>query len=111
MGKAPHCCIAIALTLLLLLPLPLLAGAAEERANKSSLGGIFWATGKDESDLLTTLEAEDPSAVDNDSDELAGGFSSLDSMLQWAIGTFNLPPFLLDSRSFYEIFAANFVIL
>ncbi|ONK72142.1 uncharacterized protein A4U43_C04F16220 [Asparagus officinalis] len=57
-----------------------------EKANVSSLGGIFWATGKDESDLVAALEAEDPSAVDRDSDELAGGFSSLDSMLQWAIG-------------------------
>lgn len=87
MGKTLSCCcISITLILLLLSPAPPLAAAAEERANRTSLGGIFWATGKDETDLLTTLEAEDPSAVDKDSDELAGGFSSLDSMLQWAIG-------------------------
>lgn len=90
MGRGSCCCaLTVALVFLLLLLSPArAAAAAEEKANKTALGGIFWATGKDESDLLTTLEAEDPSAVDRDSDDLDGGFSSLDSMLQWAIGDF-----------------------
>ncbi|PKA59262.1 hypothetical protein AXF42_Ash001356 [Apostasia shenzhenica] len=74
-------------TVLLLLSLFLAAAAAaaEDRANKSSLAGILWATGKDESDLLADMESDD--AVDGDvGDELAGGFSSLEGMLHWAIG-------------------------
>lgn len=101
MGRAlPFCCITVTLALVLLSPAPPLSAAVaatEEKTNRTSLGGIFWATGKDESDFLTTLEVEDPSAVDKDSDELDGGFSSLDSMLQWAIGyIFFLPHFIQD---------------
>ncbi|RRT40926.1 hypothetical protein B296_00058196 [Ensete ventricosum] len=78
--------------LLLLFLFSLLAaaaiGAAEGRANKSSsLGGLFWATGKDESELLALVESkEEPSAGEDEIDGFAGGFNSLDSMLQWAIG-------------------------
>ncbi|CAL9207039.1 unnamed protein product, partial [Musa hybrid cultivar] len=77
---------------LLLLPflfslLAAAAAAAEARANKSSsLEGLFWATGKDESELLAMLESkEEPSAREGEIDGFAGGFSSLDGMLQWAI--------------------------
>ncbi|XP_008801182.2 hsp70 nucleotide exchange factor FES1 isoform X2 [Phoenix dactylifera] len=77
---------ALSLVLLLLLS-PSLAASSEERENKSSsLGALFWATGKDESDLLTVVDSHDPSAVESENDEFAGGFSSLDGMLQWAIG-------------------------
>lgn len=64
------------------------AAAAEARANKSSsLEGLFWATGKDESELLAVVESkEEPSAGEDEIDGFAGGFSSLDGMLQWAIG-------------------------
>lgn len=109
MGKASCCCtltIALAFLLLLLLLSPPRAAAAEEKANKTSLGGFFWATGKDGSDLLTTLEAEDPSAVDRDSDDLDGGFSSLDSMLQWAIGHSD-PEKLKEKASEVQKLSAN----
>ncbi|URD81605.1 Nucleotide exchange factor Fes1 [Musa troglodytarum] len=79
--------------LLLLFLFSLLAAAAaaaavDARANKSSsLEGLFWATGKDESELLAMMESkEEPSAGEDEIDGFAGGFSSLDGMLQWAIG-------------------------
>lgn len=85
--------------LLLLVAVGAAAGAAaeKERANKSAAaGGLLWATGKDENDLLTAIDSDDPSAVEDDaSDEFAGGFSSLDSMLQWAIGKLIHPSSLL----------------
>ncbi|URD81607.1 Nucleotide exchange factor Fes1 [Musa troglodytarum] len=78
--------------LLLLFLFSLLAAAAaaaavDARANKSSsLEGLFWATGKDESELLAMMESkEEPSAGEDEIDGFAGGFSSLDGMLQWAI--------------------------
>ncbi|KAJ8645871.1 hypothetical protein MRB53_007619 [Persea americana] len=55
------------------------AVVADLAKNKSSSGGVFWATAKDESELVTKAEAEEH-------DEFEGGFSSLDGMLQWAIG-------------------------
>ncbi|XP_072991990.1 hsp70 nucleotide exchange factor FES1 [Typha latifolia] len=70
------------LGLALLLFCWLLSAADDERANKSSGGTLIWATGKDETDLLTVVD----SPVEDEADELSGGFSSLDSMLQWAIG-------------------------
>ncbi|OAY43789.1 uncharacterized protein LOC110621144 [Manihot esculenta] len=61
-----------------------------ERFNKtSSSGGLFWSTAKEESDLMLKAEPDEDSsaaAVVNDHDDLDGGFSSLDGMLQWAIG-------------------------
>lgn len=85
MGKFP-----ITTALCLLLPLCLLVSAtaaAEERVNRSSTGGILWATVKDESDILAVMNPDDDNFVDGGaSDELAGGFSSLEGMLQWAIG-------------------------
>ncbi|KAG0488244.1 hypothetical protein HPP92_006799 [Vanilla planifolia] len=77
-------------TILLLLWLYLATetkAVAEDRANKSSLGGILWASGKDESDFLAALDADDDYDMgEKDGGELTGGFSSLESMLQWAIG-------------------------
>ncbi|RWR74362.1 hsp70 nucleotide exchange factor FES1 isoform X2 [Cinnamomum micranthum f. kanehirae] len=55
------------------------AVVADIAKNKSSSGGVFWATAKDESELVTKADAEEH-------DEFEGGFSSLDGMLQWAIG-------------------------
>lgn len=55
------------------------AVVADIARNKSSSGGVFWATAKDESELVTKADAEEH-------DEFEGGFSSLDGMLQWAIG-------------------------
>lgn len=59
--------------------------AERARSNKSSsLGGFVWATGKDEGDLIPMVESpEEPLPVE---DEIAGAFSSLEGMLQWAIG-------------------------
>jgi nucleotide exchange factor SIL1 len=44
-----------------------------------------WATGKDEGELAAEREAAGGGSVVED--DFAGGFGSLDSMLQWAIGT------------------------
>lgn len=90
MDKSRCCWITITLiSLLLLSPSPSSsaeASEAKEKVNITSANGIFWATGKDERDLFASLESEDSFSDDGDSDEFAGGFSSLDSMLQWAIG-------------------------
>lgn len=60
-------------------------------ANESSLGGLIWSSAKEESDLLIEHRPQEDSAVAtpvvHDADGFDGGFSSLDSMLQWAIGT------------------------
>ncbi|KAM7269003.1 hypothetical protein ACFE04_024500 [Oxalis oulophora] len=58
-----------------------------EQENKSSSGGVHWTSAKEEQDLL--LRNHDTTQQDGDDfndDEMDGGFSSLDSMLQWAIG-------------------------
>ncbi|PKU76190.1 hsp70 nucleotide exchange factor FES1 [Dendrobium catenatum] len=63
------------------------SATAEDRANKSSTPGFLWSTAKEKSDLLAAIDPDDDYAVDGDaSGEFAGGFSSLEGMLQWAIG-------------------------
>ncbi|XAR64318.1 hypothetical protein NMG60_11024611 [Bertholletia excelsa] len=57
-----------------------------ERVNKSVSEELFWSTAKQEEDLLRKAEDEESPALLNENDELDGGFSSLDGMLQWAIG-------------------------
>lgn len=65
---------------------------AEDTANtnKSSLGGLIWSSAKEEGDLLVENRPQEDStaatAVVHDPDGFDGGFYSLDSMLQWAIG-------------------------
>lgn len=68
----------IASTFVLLL-LAFALAVADVANNQSSSGGLFWATAKDESELLVKAEADEH-------DEFESGFSSLDGMLQWAIG-------------------------
>ncbi|XP_059658377.1 uncharacterized protein LOC132304643 isoform X2 [Cornus florida] len=63
-----------------------IAVARAEKVNKSSSGGLFWSSAKEEGDLLRKAEAEESTAALNDKDDFDGGFSSLDGMLQWAIG-------------------------
>ncbi|KAL2901269.1 Hsp70 nucleotide exchange factor FES1 [Bienertia sinuspersici] len=58
--------------------------ASEDRVNKS-FPGLIWSTGKDEGELFRKSHSEEPVAL-NENDELDGGFSSIDGMLQWAIG-------------------------
>ncbi|KAL5733790.1 hypothetical protein ACOSP7_031651 [Xanthoceras sorbifolium] len=64
--------------------------AMAERVNISSSGGLFWSTAKEEEDLLRKADPNDDSSaasvVNERDDELDGGFSSLEGMLQWAIG-------------------------
>ncbi|XWS41154.1 hypothetical protein CRYUN_Cryun17cG0055900 [Craigia yunnanensis] len=61
-----------------------MARTSAERENKSSSAGLFWSTAKEEGDLVHKAgPAEDSTAAGEDVD---GGFSSLDVMLQWAIG-------------------------
>lgn len=72
----------------LLLLLVVVAVARAERANRSASAGLFWSTAKEEADLVRMSDPqEDPTAqAVNEQDGLDGGFSSLDGMLQWAIG-------------------------
>uniref|UniRef100_A0A2P2LMR9 Uncharacterized protein MANES_08G098100 n=1 Tax=Rhizophora mucronata TaxID=61149 RepID=A0A2P2LMR9_RHIMU len=69
-----------------------------ERANETfPSAGLFWSTAKEEPNLLRKTEPHDDDsaaasssfsadAIVNDHDDSNGGFSSLDGMLQWAIG-------------------------
>ncbi|XP_039118177.1 hsp70 nucleotide exchange factor FES1 [Dioscorea cayenensis subsp. rotundata] len=60
-----------------------LAAERENHSSSNSLGGILWSTDMAEGDLLAMA---DSSPVEEHTDEFSGGFSSLDGMLQWAIG-------------------------
>ncbi|KAJ9710074.1 hypothetical protein PVL29_001512 [Vitis rotundifolia] len=60
--------------------------AQADRVNKSSSGGLFWSTAKEEGDLMRKSEAQESTVGVDDNADLDGGFSSLDGMLQWAIG-------------------------
>ncbi|KAF5746346.1 hsp70 nucleotide exchange factor FES1 isoform X2 [Tripterygium wilfordii] len=70
---------------LVIMLLLLTVGAKDPNRNSTS-GGLVWSTAKDEGDLLGKTEPEDAAAELNDHEHLDGGFSSLDGMLQWAIG-------------------------
>ena len=75
--------------------------AMAERVNNSSSAGLFWSTAKEEEDLLRKADPNDDSTaasvVNERDDELDGGFSSLDGMLQWAIGILFLLSFFTFS--------------
>ena len=62
--------------------------------NNNGSSSLYWSTAKDEVDLLTKPQAQQED--DSDSD---GGFSSLEGMLQWAIGIS-----IYDCLFFYTIF-------
>ncbi|XP_039795885.1 hsp70 nucleotide exchange factor FES1-like [Panicum virgatum] len=87
-----HLLLAVSLSVSVLLPLLLPAAATAAVAVvegdgeiKSALGaGRQWATGKDEVNLVAERDTAGGGLVEED--EFAGGFGSLDSMLQWAIG-------------------------
>ncbi|XP_062199743.1 hsp70 nucleotide exchange factor FES1-like [Phragmites australis] len=88
-----HHLLGVVLSSVVLLPLLMPAATAAAAAvvaegdgeNKSALGAARqWATGKDEGELVAGGEAGGSASVVED--EFEGGFGSLDSMLQWAIG-------------------------
>ncbi|XP_074283487.1 hsp70 nucleotide exchange factor FES1-like isoform X2 [Silene latifolia] len=56
----------------------------DARVNKST-SRLFWSTGKEDGDLVRKADSEESVGL-SENDELDGGFSSLDGMLQWAIG-------------------------
>lgn len=97
LSKRPGCHYLLALVLSAAVVLPLLVPAASAAAavavpvaeadgeNKSARATRQWATGKGEEELVAEKEADRIDSVVED--EFAGGFGSLDSMLQWAIGT------------------------
>lgn len=60
--------------------------ARAELVNRSASGGPFWSTAKDGEDLVGQEETDESVLFLNERDEFDGGFSSLDGMLQWAIG-------------------------
>ncbi|KAK8587702.1 hypothetical protein V6N12_022185 [Hibiscus sabdariffa] len=61
-----------------------MAATSVERENMSSSAGLFWSTAKEEGDLVHKSGYTDDSTAT--ADDIDGGFSSLDGMLQWAIG-------------------------
>lgn len=69
----------------LLLLVAAVATTMAERENTSSSGSLFWTTAKEENDLSQKSD-DSTSEAEAIVDDLDGGFSSLDSMLQWAIG-------------------------
>ncbi|XVE86408.1 hypothetical protein DITRI_Ditri18aG0032200 [Diplodiscus trichospermus] len=73
----------ISLLLLLFIAMEM-ARTSAERENKSSSAGLFWSTAKEEGDLVHKAGPADDSSAPGD--VVDGGFSSLDGMLQWAIG-------------------------
>lgn len=86
-----------ALWLLILLMITMAIGRAE-RVNNSSSAGLFWSTAKEDEDQPRKAERNDDStaaAIVNDHDELDGGFSSIDGMLQWAIGATSVNYFVI----------------
>ena len=101
-----HLLLAVSLSVSVLLPLLLPAAATAAVAVvegdgeiKSALGaGRQWATGKDEVNLVAEGDTARVGSVEED--EFAGGFGSLDSMLQWAIGTGIPNPLNSAVRSF-----------
>ncbi|GMI98114.1 hypothetical protein like AT3G51980 [Hibiscus trionum] len=71
-------------SLLLLFTVTAMAATSAERENKSSSAGLFWSAAKEEGDLVHKSGYTDDSTAT--ADDIDGGFSSLDGMLQWAIG-------------------------
>jgi hypothetical protein len=57
--------------------------AASEKENSSN-PSVSWSKGR-EADVRKGSDSMD--SLEDDGDEFTGGFSTLDSMLQWAIGT------------------------
>lgn len=70
------------LIVVLTVTMMVMAATAERTINKS--GGLYWSTAEEEAQAQLQRRVDD-SAVDAELDA-DGGFSSLDSMLQWAIG-------------------------
>jgi hsp70-interacting protein len=101
-----HLLLAVSLSVSVLLPLLLPAAATAAVADgdgeiKSALGaGRQLATGnwKDEGNLIAEGDTAGGGSVEED--EFAGGFGSLDSMLQWAIGTGSPNPLNSAVQSF-----------
>lgn len=60
------------------------ADEAEQNRTGGGGGGLFWSSRKEDGDLLVAEEGTEEDDHRHDFDE--GGFPSLDSMLQWAIG-------------------------
>ncbi|XP_007049897.2 PREDICTED: hsp70 nucleotide exchange factor FES1 [Theobroma cacao] len=73
----------IGIILLLIMGMDM-ARTSAELENTSSSAGLFWSTAKEEGDLVHKAGPADDSTAA--SEDLDGGFSSLDGMLQWAIG-------------------------
>ncbi|CAA7396046.1 unnamed protein product [Spirodela intermedia] len=80
--------------------------AARDRENRTSWGEIFWATADGKTDVLWSAPEASTEVVGDDSnpdsnaigdDDVDGGFSSLDGMLQWAIG--NSDPIRLKEKA------------
>uniref|UniRef100_A0A0D9XFJ4 Nucleotide exchange factor Fes1 domain-containing protein n=1 Tax=Leersia perrieri TaxID=77586 RepID=A0A0D9XFJ4_9ORYZ len=82
--------VVVVLAAVLLLPVVATAAAAvvavAEGEGENRSAARQWATGKDEGELVAGEESGGGGGGSVVEDEFAGGFGSLDSMLQWAIG-------------------------
>ena len=69
----------------------LMMGGRADGIDSSNLssGSLLWSAAKPDSELRHQ-DYQDDSADDIVKDDFDGGFSSLDGMLQWAIGIFFL---------------------
>lgn len=59
--------------------------AAVEKENNSSDPSVSWSIGRETNDLRKGSDSME--SLEEEGDEFTGGFSTLDSMLQWAIGS------------------------
>ncbi|XP_042487368.1 uncharacterized protein LOC122067602 isoform X2 [Macadamia integrifolia] len=76
--------------LLMLCAVEMIAGS--DSVNNSTLEGLFWTSTKDEaimrkSELEESVVGNGNNNNNDDEIEFSGGFSSLEGMLQWAIGS------------------------
>lgn len=80
--------VSVLLLLLLLVSTMEMELEAAERVNKSALGETIWSATKEETNVVPMPSTEDDAAgvVVEDHDDMDGGFPTLDSMLNWAIG-------------------------
>ncbi|ERN06447.1 hypothetical protein AMTR_s00016p00259000 [Amborella trichopoda] len=65
----------------------LMCSASSEK-NRSSIGGggLFWSTEKEEGDFRKAEMDNSQKIEETTEEQISGGFSSLEGMLQWAIG-------------------------
>ncbi|XP_074264656.1 hsp70 nucleotide exchange factor FES1-like [Silene latifolia] len=78
-------CVRLSVVLLIAIMISTMTVLGKEVRVNQSTSGLFWSTSKEDGDFFRKEDSEEPVAL-SENDELDGGFSSLEGMLQWAIG-------------------------